>query len=56
MPFIDPRYKERSAAERALVEVLELCWKYDPDERIDIFGALRMLEAAREEYEQAGLQ
>ena len=42
-PPIDPRYPERSFAERTLVEIIERCWIYDPDERIDIFEAVETL-------------
>ncbi|KAL7544377.1 hypothetical protein ACHAWF_007762, partial [Thalassiosira exigua] len=47
--YIDPRYRERSFAEGKLVELMELCWKPDPDERISMFGAVEFLrEAVRE--------
>jgi serine/threonine protein kinase len=42
-PYIDPRYKNRSRAERKMVEAIERCWEYDPDERIDIFGVVKIL-------------
>ena len=45
-PFIDPRYKERSMAERVLVEVLQRSWAFNPDDRITIFEALQLLEQA----------
>lgn len=45
---MDPRYKERSFAEGKLVELMEKCWKYDPDERISIFEAVEFLRKAVE--------
>ena len=51
LPYIDPRWKERSFAEGKLVELMERCWIYDPDERIGIFEAVEFLESAIEENE-----
>lgn len=47
--YIDPRYKEHSFAEATLVRLIEKCWIYDPDERIDIFELLRELRTAMAE-------
>lgn len=47
-PPIDSRYRERSAAERTLVEIIERCWTYDPDNRIDIFEIVEKLSDAVE--------
>jgi serine/threonine protein kinase len=44
--YIDPRYKERSFAEAKLAEIIPLCWKYDPDERISIFELVTRLRRA----------
>jgi hypothetical protein len=47
--FIDPRFKKRSFAESKLVEIIPLCWVYDPRKRIDIFQLVDFLrEAVRE--------
>ena len=46
LAYIDPRYRERSFAEAQLVDVMEKCWVYDPDERIDIFEVVRLLRMA----------
>ena len=43
LPFIDPRYKERSPAEAAMVTVLERAYVYDPKERISIFEVAKLL-------------
>jgi len=49
LPYVDPRWKERSYIERRLVELTEKCWIYDPDERVDIFYAVEFLrETVRE--------
>jgi serine/threonine protein kinase len=51
-PYLDPRYQDRSMIEGRLVEVMNLCHKLDPSERVDIFyivkhlrETLRMLKA-----------
>jgi hypothetical protein len=41
--FIDPRYRNRSFAESKLVEIIEQCWTFDPNERIDIFELVELL-------------
>ena len=46
LPYVDPRYKQRSFAESQLVEVMEKCWVYDPEKRIDIFEVVRLLRKA----------
>lgn len=51
LPYVDPRYKERSFGEKKLVELMEKCWVYDPDERISIFGAVDFLRKAIKENE-----
>jgi hypothetical protein len=43
LPYIDPRWRTRSYVEGRLVEIMEKCWSYDPDQRIDIFEAVRLL-------------
>jgi len=47
--FIDPRYRTRSYAEGKIASAIDLCWKYDPDERIDIGSLVKMLREAVEE-------
>jgi hypothetical protein len=46
LPYIDPRYKNRSFAEKRLVELMEKCWIYDPDERVSSFEAVEFLRKA----------
>lgn len=50
LPYIDPRWKERSYIERRLVELMEKCWIFDPDERVDIFFAVEFLKETVREY------
>eukprot|EP00536_Pseudo-nitzschia_multiseries_P002046 jgi/Psemu1/283451/fgenesh1_pg.27_\ len=50
--FIDPRWKERSFIESKLVEVMERCWLDDPNERMDIFQAVKRLREIKEEHER----
>lgn len=42
-PFIDPRYRTRSYIESKLVEIIELCWEFDPFKRISIFEMVQRL-------------
>lgn len=50
--FIDPRYKERSLAEAKLVEIIEKCHEYYPEDRPSIFEVVELLlEALEEVYE-----
>ena len=56
LPYLDPRYKERSYAEKKLVELMEKCWLYDPDERISIFDAVEFLrQAVKDNAVKSGL-
>jgi hypothetical protein len=50
--FIDPRYRERSFIERNLVEIMEKCWVYEPEDRIDIFEVIRLLREVVAENEK----
>jgi hypothetical protein len=47
--YIDPRYKDRSFAESKLVEIIPLCWKFNPKHRIDIFRLVDILRNAVQE-------
>lgn len=47
--FIDPRFQKRSFAESKLAEIIPLCWRYDPRQRIDIFQLVDLLRNAVEE-------
>ena len=52
LPFVDPRYKDRSFAEKKLVELMEKCWIYNPDERISSFEAVEFLRKAVRDNEE----
>mmetsp|Transcript_2823 Transcript_2823/g.5888 ORF Transcript_2823/g.5888 Transcript_2823/m.5888 type:complete len:687 (-) Transcript_2823:20-2080(-) len=43
LAYVDPRFKKRSYAEKKLVELMEKCWIYNPDDRISIFEAVEFL-------------
>lgn len=47
-----PTYTKRSFAEAKLVELLELCWEFDPSKRISIFEAVRFLRKAVKDMKQ----
>ncbi|KAL7540176.1 hypothetical protein ACHAXR_009931 [Thalassiosira sp. AJA248-18] len=51
LPFVDSRYRDRSFAEKKLIELMEKCWIYDPDERISMFDAVTFLRKAIKENE-----
>jgi len=51
-PFIDERYRTRSAEERDLVEIMERCWETDPDDRASIFEVSMALEKIQERIDQ----
>lgn len=51
---IDPIWHEQSFAERKLAEIIPLCWKIDPDERIDISSLVKLLREAADEYARMG--
>ena len=51
LPRVDPRYRDRSLAERRLVELMEMCWEYDPDDRMSVFDAVDFLRRAVRENE-----
>ena len=49
---LDPRFKERSAIERGLVELMEQCWEHDPKKRPDIFTIIEKLRGIMEEFQK----
>jgi len=50
--FLDPRWKNRSYAEGKLVEIIQKCWRQDPNKRIDIFEAVRRLKEVQKEHKR----
>jgi aspartyl/asparaginyl beta-hydroxylase (cupin superfamily) len=56
---IDPRYVNASYAEAKLVEIIQLCFAYDPDERPDINEVWQFLQeaiAGNEQWEKEEAQ
>lgn len=51
-PYIDPRYSEVGFAEQKLVEIMQKCWGYTADERMDVFELVRLLRQAVNENEK----
>ena len=49
LPFIDERYRNGTKAESRLIDIMENCWKFDPEERIDIFQVVERLRLALKE-------
>lgn len=50
-PAIDSRYRKRSFVEGKLVEIIERCWAYEPDDRPTIFEIVEFLRDAVVEFE-----
>jgi hypothetical protein len=51
--YIDQRYKTRSLAEAKLVEIIELCYAHEPDNRPRIFEVAEFLRKALKEANEA---
>jgi hypothetical protein len=51
-PFLDPRYRNQSFAERTLVRLMEQCWVHDPNKRPDVFKLVVELREAIAENER----
>jgi serine/threonine protein kinase len=51
-PFIDPRWRNNSFAEGKIVELIELCYPFKPEDRITIFEAIKFLREAVAENER----
>eukprot|EP00546_Thalassionema_frauenfeldii_P013696 CAMPEP_0178920390 /NCGR_PEP_ID=MMETSP0786-20121207/14979_1 /TAXON_ID=186022 /ORGANISM="Thalassionema frauenfeldii, Strain CCMP 1798" /LENGTH=503 /DNA_ID=CAMNT_0020594453 /DNA_START=77 /DNA_END=1588 /DNA_ORIENTATION=+ len=49
--FIDERYQSRSYGEGKMVQLIEMCWKYKPEERPDIFEIVEFLRIVVEKVE-----
>jgi serine/threonine protein kinase len=53
---IDPRYKERSFAESKLVEVIDWCHEFDPQNRPSVFDVVQFLQDAMTELDGSASQ
>jgi serine/threonine protein kinase len=51
VPIIDPRYRESSFAESKLVDIINMCHRYSPDDRPSMAEVQQFLEEAIEENE-----
>jgi hypothetical protein len=51
-PFVDDRYRNRSMVEGRLVEIMEQCWAFDPQDRADIFEIVAHLRETQRRYQQ----
>jgi serine/threonine protein kinase len=51
-PYIDPRWRNHSFAEGKIVELIERCYPFKAEDRIDIFQAVRFLRNAVQENER----
>ena len=46
IPFVDPRYRNRSIAEAKFVEIIESCWNFNPRHRPAIETVAQKLREA----------
>lgn len=54
LPYVDPRYRNRNYIQDRLITLMEQCWKFNPDERIDIFSTVAYLRETKEEAIKMG--
>jgi hypothetical protein len=48
LPYLDPRYKDRSFVERGMYDIMEQGFVVDPEQRVDIFTVVRHLRGIRD--------
>ena len=48
-PYIDPRYTEKSLADAKLVEIIDRCFAFRPEDRPSIFEVVEFLRDAIQE-------
>lgn len=51
LPYVDPRYRSRSYIEGRLVEIMEKCWAYEPEDRASIFDVVIFLQETLRKHE-----
>lgn len=49
--FIDERYQSRSYGEEKMVQLIDMCWKYKPEDRPDIFEIVEFLRIVYEKVQ-----
>jgi hypothetical protein len=54
LPYIDPRYRDRNYIQDRLIYVMEQCWKFEPDERADIFWVVKYLRETKQQATKMG--
>jgi hypothetical protein len=52
LPYINRAYQSRSLIEYRLIELMNLCYKRNPEDRIDIFEAVKHLRHTKLLHEQ----
>jgi len=52
LPYINIRYRNGTYAEQKLIEIMERCWIYEPEQRIDIFTVVTFLKKAVKENQE----
>jgi hypothetical protein len=50
MPYISNRFRNGTVGEKRLSELIDECWIFDPDKRIDVFSLVRRLRDALDEH------
>jgi hypothetical protein len=54
MPYIDPRYENRSFIEGRLYRIMKRCYQFDPVDRVSIFEVIEYLEETLHLYKEEG--
>uniref|UniRef100_A0A7S3PTU5 Protein kinase domain-containing protein n=1 Tax=Chaetoceros debilis TaxID=122233 RepID=A0A7S3PTU5_9STRA len=54
-PYLDPRYKGRDWIQDRLILIMERCWEFEPDERVDIFEIVSFLRHTLEAAKKQGI-
>lgn len=47
-PYLDPRYRGRSYEEDVLIDIMDACWAYNPDDRPHMTEVARILRSAQQ--------
>lgn len=54
-PYLDPRYKGRDWIQDRLILIMERCWEYEADKRVDIFEVVSFLRHTLEVAKKQGI-
>ena len=55
LAFLDPRYKGQNYIQDQMIEIMYECWKYKPEERMDIFTVVKRLRETLKEAKKLGI-